>query len=216
MDNKQSSTLGDVGGFAASLLSPGGLFSGGMSLLGGLAGLFQGKTEQQRMEEKYNRLANAKLENANEANQSLSPDSYARAAQQQISATQQGAIGSALNMAAGNQAASGDFSNGMGAAVAGSQAAQAAGAPYAAQMGQAQQQAYQGQAQKVNQSESIANSQANLSNHVSYLSQNPQNKLLNLLKGLQAGASGGSDIFAMLNGTNFKTNPGPNNVQAGA
>lgn len=182
------------------MLDPFSLFQLGTTAVGVIGGLTGSKrNEQKRIEEEYNRKANAKLETAYDANAALSPGATARAAKQGVSSAQQAAVGSAMNAAAGNAASSGDFSNAMGAGIAGSQAAQAASAPFAAQMAGIEQQRMAQEQQKVGTMADIANSQANLSNHVSYVNeQNQANPWLNALEGAVGGANAGNTLYSGL------------------
>lgn len=170
---------------------------------GGLISAFNGYQQAQkqkemlRLEEDYNRSANAKLERANEANQMQNPYATAQRARQDVNSTLSAATGNALNAAAGQTASSGDFSNAQGAGIAMSQASQAAAAPYAQQLAGITQQAYQDNASKIRQAESIANSQAALSNNVAYIEREKQNinPLGNALQAGLAGLVGGANTI---------------------
>jgi hypothetical protein len=174
----------------------------------------QKQRELLRLEEDYNRSANAKLERANEANQLQNPYATAQRARQDVNSTLSAATGSALNAAAGQMASSGDFGNAQGAGIAMSQASQAAAAPYAQQLSGITQQAYQDNANKIRQSESIANSQAALSQNVNYIDREKQNinPLGNALQAGLAGVLGGANLannlFASINDRDKGTGEG--------
>lgn len=181
--------------------------------IGGIGGILnayaenQRKMEQSRVEEHYNRTAGAQLARAAEANQNLNPAAMANRSRQDVNATMSGAIGAAANAAAGQTASSGDFGNAQGNAATMTQATTAAAAPYAQQLAGINQSQYQGQADKIRQAESIANSTANLSNHVNYLMQerNNANPLGSaLIQGL-GGVLGGANTGESLAGALFNT-----------
>lgn len=195
-----------MGGFLGGLLTPGGIIGGGMGILGLLGGLFDQGPSRERIEEEYNRAANAKLNTNYEAINALSPQANATAAMQGVTRSQNAAVGQALNATMGNMASSGDFTNGMGRAAGGMQAAQAAAAPFAQQAAGIQQNAMSQQLQKQNQITDVANSQASLSNHVSYLTQQSKNPIMQALRGLQGGANAGANIFALLNNAYGRSN----------
>jgi hypothetical protein len=161
----------------------------------------QGKKQKEmlRLEEDYNRSANAKLERANEANQLINPQAAAQRQRQDVAATQAAAVGQALNAAAGQSASSGDFGNAQASGIQMSQAAQAAASPFAQQQAQISQQAQQAEQQKVQQSESIANSQAKLSDYVTYL-EREKNNINPLASALQVG------FGSLVGGANVATN----------
>lgn len=171
------------------------------------------KKEMLRIEEDYNRAANAKLERAAEANQLVSPEVAAQRARQDVNATQSAAVGQALNAAAGASASGGDFSNAQGTGIAMSQASQAAAAPYAQQNAQIAQQAQQAQQQKIQQAESIANSQAKLSDYVTYVERENQNinPLASALQvgfgSLVGGANVASSLLGLGNDKDIKVDP---------
>jgi hypothetical protein len=173
----------------------------------------QGKKQKEmlRLEEDYNRSANAKLERANEANQLINPQAAAQRQRQDVAATQAAAVGQALNAAAGQSASSGDFGNAQASGIQMSQAAQAAASPFAQQQAQISQQAQQAEQQKVQQSESIANSQAKLSDYVTYLERekNNINPLASALQvgfgSLVGGANVASNLFGLANDTDKTT-----------
>lgn len=179
------------------------------------------KKEMLRIEEDYNRAANAKLERAAEANQLVSPEVTAQRARQDVNATQSAAIGQALNAAAGASASGGDFSNAQGTGIAMSQASQAAAAPYAQQNAQIAQQAQQAQQQKIQQAESIANSQAKLSDYVSYVERENQNTnpLASALQvgfgSLVGGANVASNLMGLANDKDTNVNPTTTTQQDG-
>ena len=166
----------------------------GLGLLQNFIG--QGKSQRQRIEEQYNTDAYGRLLRADEANQALSPMATARAQQQQISRTMGAAQGAALNAVAGG---AGDFSNAQGQGIKGSQAAMAASAPYSQAMADTLGQAQQAQQQKIQQSESLGRSIADLSNQVSYVTDQQANPAGNILQGILGGVNAASNIYGLMN-----------------
>ena len=162
----------------------------------------QGKTQRQRIEEQYNTDAYGRLLRADEANQALSPMATARAQQQQISRGMGAAQGAALNAVAGG---AGDFSNVQGQGVKASQAAMAASAPYSQAMADTFGQAQQAQQQKIQQSESLGRSIADLSNQVAYVTDQQRNPAGNILQGILGGVNAATNIYALMN----KADPTP-------
>lgn len=156
----------------------------------------QGKSQRERIEEQYNTDAYGRLLRADEANQALSPMATARAQQQQISRTMGAAQGAALNAVAGG---AGDFSNAQGQGVQASQAAMAASAPYSQAMADTFGQAQQAQQQKIQQSESLGRSIADLSNQVSYVTDQQANPAGNILQGVLGGVNAASNIYGLMN-----------------
>lgn len=156
----------------------------------------QGKSQRERIEEQYNTDAYGRLLRADEANQALSPMATARAQQQQISRTMGAAQGAALNAVAGG---AGDFSNAQGQGVQASQAAMAASAPYSQAMADTLGQAQQAQQQKIQQSESLGRSIADLSNQVSYVTDQQANPAGNILQGILGGVNAASNIYGLMN-----------------
>lgn len=169
------------------------------SALGMLAGAFQKQPELVRREETYNPEAARGLRDAQARTSQINPAATAQAANQLVASGRDAAIGSALNMAAGQTATAGDFGSPMAAAVAGSQAASAAASPFAQQMAANLQQVDQTRLQQSQQLTGIANSIGNLSNNVSYERTPQPNTLLNVLNGAQAGANGFTNIMDLLN-----------------
>lgn len=185
--------------------------------VGGIGGILnayaesQRKMERLRVEEDYNKMAGAQLARAAEANQNLNPAAMANRSRQDVNATMSGAIGAAANAAAGQTASSGDFGNAQGNAATMTQSTTAAAAPYAQQLAGINESQYQGQADKIRQAESIANSTANLSNHVNYLMQerNNANPLGSaLIQGL-GGVLGGANTGESLSNALFNTKDKP-------
>lgn len=176
----------------------GQLIGAGVGMLGGALNAYnQNKREQQRIriEEDHTRKARADLDRAAEANANLNPAAMAQRSRQDINATLSGAQGAAANAAAGQAATSGDFGNSQGAAATMSQATSAAAAPYAQQLAGVNQAQYEGQANKVRQAQSIADSTGQLSNQINYIMQekNNMNPLgAMLIQGL-SGALGGAN-----------------------
>lgn len=173
------------------------------------------KRELMRIEEDYNRKAAAGLYKNAEANQNLSPQAAAQQQRQDVNATMSAATGAALNAAAGQSASSGDFGNAQGAGIAMSQASQAAAAPYAQQLSQISQNAYQGQQDKIRQAESINNSIANLSEHVNYLDRessqiNPWGDALQAgFSALVGGGNLANNLLATINDKDKAVTPNP-------
>jgi hypothetical protein len=181
----------------------------------------QSKKEKEllRIEEDYNRMGNAEIERAKERNALLNPQATAQRARQDVSATQSAAVGQALNAAAGQSASSGDFGNAQAAAIQGSQAAQAAAAPYAQQNAAIAQQAQEAEQNRIRQSESLGQTQANLSQNVTYL-EREKNNINPLASALQVGFGslvGGANVASSLLGlANDKdTNVNPTTQQNG-
>jgi hypothetical protein len=156
----------------------------------------QGKTQRQRIEEQYNTDAYGRLLRADEANQALSPMATARAQQQQISRGMGAAQGAALNTIAGG---SGDFANATGQGIKASQAAMAASAPYSQAMSDTLGQAQQAQQQKIQQSESLGRSIADLSSNVSYVNEQKRNPFGNILQGILGGVNTATNIYSLMN-----------------
>lgn len=155
-----------------------------------------------RIEEDYNRMGNAEIERAKERNALLNPQATAQRARQDVAATQSAAVGQALNAAAGQSASSGDFGNTQAAAIQGSQAAQAAAAPYAQQNAAIAQQAQEAEQNRIRQSESLGQTQANLSQNVTYL-EREKNNINPLASALQVGFGslvGGANVASSLLG----------------
>lgn len=169
----------------------------GLGLLQNFIG--QGKSQRQRIEEQYNTDAYGRLLRADEANQALSPMATARAQQQELSRGMGAAQGAALNALAGG---AGDFSNVQGQGIKGSQAAMAASAPYSQAMAGALGQAQQAQQQKIQQSESLGRSIADLSNQVSYVNDQSRNPMGNILQGIIGGVNTATNIYGLLNQSN--------------
>ena len=166
----------------------------GLGLLPNFIG--QGKSQRQRIEEQYNTDAYGRLLRADEANQALSPMATARAQQQQISRGMGAAQGAALNAVAGG---AGDFSNVQGQGVKASQAAMAASAPYSQAMADTFGQAQQAQQQKIQQSESLGRSIADLTSNVSYVTDQQANPAGNILQGILGGVNAASNIYGLMN-----------------
>lgn len=155
-----------------------------------------------RIEEDYNRMGNAEIERAKERNALLNPQATAQRARQDVAATQSAAVGQALNAAAAQSASSGDFSNAQGAGIQASQAAQAAAAPYAQQNAAIAQQAQEAEQNRIRQSESLGQTQANLSQNVTYL-EREKNNINPLASALQVGFGslvGGANVASSLLG----------------
>lgn len=187
---------------------------GGMGILGGIAGLFGGN-KQVRREEHYNPAAYKMLRDANAQNEQINPQATARRSRQDVQDVMTGAMGNAANMAAGQVAQGGDFGAPMAAAIAGSQATQAAAAPFAGQLADINQQADQTSLNQVNNANSIANSTASLSNHVTYENQQGNNPLLNFMKGLQGGTNAGINLLTLVNSQNREASSPQQRIQIG-
>lgn len=187
---------------------------GGAGLLGAISGLMGGN-KQVRREEKYNPMASKMIRDAEARNQQINPMATAQRSRQDVNSVMQGAIGNAANMAAGQTASSGEFGAPMASAIAGSQATQAAAAPFAGQLADINQQVDQTRLNQVNASTNNANSMASLSNHVTYENQIGDNPLLNLLKGLQGGTNAGINILSLLNSQNLKPADGQGGATGG-
>ena len=175
------------------------IFPGAGAVAGLLGGIFSGGNKTQRVEEQYNRDAAKMLRTADARNNHINPAATARAQQQAISSTQQGAVGAAANAVAGQMATSGDYSNAMGAGVQMAQATQAAAAPFSQQISQAIGQADQTRLQQTQAGTQIAGETANLSNHVSYVNKPGENIVTKAMAGMQGGANALSNVWGLTN-----------------
>lgn len=166
----------------------------------GLAsGLFQKDAKQKRIEEEYNKKAYGSLQNAQEANKQMSPEATRRAQLGQLSEAKEGAVDNALNMAAGQVASTGGGVINGKAGLAGVSAATAAATPYAQQGAAIEGQKLQNEQAIVARDESLGNSIASLSNHVSYLQEQARNPLKAALEGSLAGATAAGAMGDLLN-----------------
>lgn len=187
------------GAFWDGLGAIGAVIPGLTGVMGALGGLFGGKSKRQRIEEDYNRRAAGMLATNQERVNNINPQAQADAATMGLSRAQSGAVGAALNATMGQIASAGDFQSGLGKAIAGSQASQAAAAPTAGQIAGIQSGVTGQQLAQANESTSIANQMAGLSNQVSYMTEMERNPLMDILRGAQAGTNAGTNIFALLN-----------------
>lgn len=177
--------------------------SGGLGIAQGLFG--SRKTERQRIEEDYNRRAAGMLDKAETGLNNINPQASARMAEQGVTQGMQASIATAADAAAGNMASSGDFSNPMGEAIAGATATQAAAAPFTQQIAGIRSQIPQQEMQKQDMQRQLAADKAQLSNHVSYVTQEKANPFGGILSGLVGGVNMGSNLYALMNSKNKKT-----------
>lgn len=188
-------------------MSPLDLLNIGGGLVGGISGALGGGTDLRRIEEEYNRRAYGGLMNQQDKNNARNPEATRRAALLQLSRSRTAATQEAASAAAGQVAGQGDVVNAAKTATAVGSAVTAAGAPMDAQAAQVEAQKAQEESQQIAQGESISNSIANLSNHVSYLNQQKRNPLKSILEGTLAGITAGHEAGKILDTKNIAVDP---------
>jgi len=191
-------------------MSPLDLLNVAGGLVGGISGALGGGTDLRRIEEEYNRRAYGGLMNQQDKNNARNPEATRRAALLQLSRSRTAATQQAASAAAGQAATGGDVVNGAKTQTLVGSAVTAAGAPIDAQAAQVEAQKAQDEAQQINQGESISNSIAGLSNHVSYLNQQKRNPLKSILEGTLAGLTAGHQAGKILDTQDIAVDPTKN------
>jgi hypothetical protein len=192
------------------------LITAGLGAAGGIMNALEAKkraTDMFRIEEDYNRQGAATLAQAKERTLLQNPMAAAQQQRADINASQNAAVGAALNQVAGQNASSGDFGNAMASGIQGAQAVQAAAAPANQQLAQVTQNAMAGRQQQDQAVANIGTQQADLSKNVSYIQQqreNMPNTGMAILQGL-TGALGGGNLASSLGQLfqNNEDNPDP-------
>lgn len=179
------------------------LITAGLGAAGGIINALEAnkrKTDMLRIDEDYNRQGAATLAQAKERTLLQNPMAAAQQQRADINASQNAAVGAALNQVAGQTASSGDFGNAMASGIKGAQAVQAAAAPANQQLAQVNQNAMAARQQQDQSLTDIGTRQADLSKNVTYIQQqreNMPNTGMAILQGL-TGALGGGNLGSSL------------------